>query len=99
MTFQFPSTTDANATCIHTGLNAGQSGVYEWNYYEPLVDEGITPLLFTYAGEKKRDSLKRSGIPAEAFFPTRTFYQKLQTRGIQSYVFHPESYNPSTFQE
>ena len=99
MTSQFPSTTAAHVTCMHTGLNAGQSGVYEWNYYEPLVDEVITPLLFTYAGEKKRDSLKRSGIPAEAFFPTQTFYQKLQTRGITSYVFQHESYTPSTFSD
>ncbi len=99
MTSQFPSTTAAHVTCMHTGLNAGQSGVYEWNYYEPLVDEVITPLLFTYAGEKKRDSLKRSGIPAEAFFPTQTFYQKLQTRGITSYVFQRESYTPSTFSD
>jgi len=84
---------------MHTGLNVGRSGIYEWNYYEPLVDEIITPLLFAYAGEKKRDSLKRSGIPAEAFFPTLTFYQKLQTRGITSYVFQHESYTPSTFSD
>ena len=82
MTSQFPSTTAAHVTCMHTGLDVGQSGVYEWNYYEPLVDEVISPLLFAYAGEKERDTLKRSGIPAEAFFPTQTFYQKLQTRGI-----------------
>ena len=99
MTSQFPSTTAAHVTCMHTGLNVGQSGIYEWNYYEPLVDEIITPLLFAYAGEKKRDSLKRSGISAEAFFPTRTLYQKLQTRGITSYVFQSESYTPSTFSD
>ncbi len=99
MTSQFPSTTAAHVTCMHTGLNVGRSGIYEWNYYEPLVDEIITPLLFAYAGEKKRDSLKRSGIPAEAFFPTLTFYQKLQTRGITSYVFQHESYTPSTFSD
>ena len=99
MTSQFPSTTAAHVTCMHTGLNVGQSGIYEWNYYEPLVDEIITPLLFAYAGEKKRDSLKRSGIPVEAFFPTLTFYQKLQTKGITSYVFQHESYTPSTFSD
>jgi Type I phosphodiesterase / nucleotide pyrophosphatase len=99
MTSQFPSTTAAHVTCMHTGLNVGQSGVYEWNYYEPLVDEVITPLLFSYAGEKKRDSLKRAGIPAEAFFPTQTFYQKLQMRGIPSYVFQRETYTPSTYSD
>jgi predicted AlkP superfamily pyrophosphatase or phosphodiesterase len=99
MTAQFPSTTAAHVTCMHTGLNVGQSGIYEWNYYEPLVDEIIQPLLFTYAGEKKRDSLKQSGIPTEAFFPTQTLYQKLQTRGIPSYVFQSESYTPSTYSD
>jgi len=97
MTSQFPSTTAAHVTCIHTGLEVGQSGVYEWNYYEPLVDEVISPLHFKYAGDKERDTLKRSGIPTEAFFPTGTFYQKLRTRGILSYIFQSESYSSSTF--
>jgi hypothetical protein len=97
LTSQFPSTTAAHVTCMHTGLNVGQSGVYEWNYYEPLVDDVIQPLLFAYAGYKERDTLKRAGIPAEAFFPTQTFYQKLQTKGIASYVFQSEAYTASTF--
>jgi hypothetical protein len=97
MTSQFPSTTAAHVTCIHTGLDVGQSGVYEWYYYEPLVDEVISPLRFAYAGDKEHDTLKRSGIPPEAFFPTETFYQKLRTRGILSYIFQSESYSASTF--
>src|SRR5216684_8695092 len=97
LTSQFPSTTAAHVTCIHTGLDVGQSGIYEWNYYEPLVDDVITPLLFSYAGDKERDSLKRAGIPAEAFFPRQTVYQKLQTRGVTSYVFQSDAYTPSTF--
>ncbi len=96
MTSQFPSTTAAHVTCLHTGLDVGQSGVYEWNYYEPLVDEVITPLLFSYAGDKERDTLKRTRIPAAAFFPRQTIYQKLQTRGIASYVFQSDAYTPST---
>lgn len=99
MTSQFPSTTAAHVTCMHTGLDVGQSGVYEWYYYEPLIDEVIAPLLFAYAGDKERDTLKRAGIPTGAFFPTQTFYQKLQTRGIASYVFQSEAYTPSTFSD
>ncbi len=99
MTSQFPSTTAAHVTCMHTGLDVGQSGVYEWNYYEPLVDEVITPLNFSYAGDKERDTLKRARIPTEAFFPRQTFYQKLQTRGIASYAFQHEAYTPSTFSD
>ncbi|HEU0000890.1 MAG TPA: alkaline phosphatase family protein [Ktedonobacteraceae bacterium] len=96
LTSQFPSTTAAHVTCIHTGLNVGQSGVYEWNYYEPLVDEIITPLLFSFAGDKARDTLKRAGVPPEAFFPSPTFYQQLQAQGIASSVFQSAAFTPST---
>lgn len=99
LTSQFPSTTSAHVTCVHTGLNVGQSGVYEWNYYEPLVDEVITPLLFSYAGDKERDSLKRSGISSEAFYPRQTFYRRLQKQGIRSYIFQNEAYTPSTYSD
>ena len=96
MTSQFPSTTAAHTTCIHTGLDVGQSGVYEWHYYEPLVDEVITPLLFSYAGDKERDTLKRSMLPAEAFYPRRTFYQDMKSAGVTSHIFQHEAYTPST---
>ncbi len=97
MTSQFPSTTAAHTTCIHTGLPVGQSGVYEWDYYEPLVDEVITPLLFSYGGDKVRDTLKQSGVPASKFFPTRSVYSALKAKGIVSYIFQSESFTPSTF--
>src|SRR5216684_6135865 len=82
---------------MHTGLNVGQSGVYEWNYYEPLVDEVITPLIFAYAGDKDRDTLMRAGIPADAYFPRHTIYQRLQSKAVASYVFQSAAYTPSTF--
>lgn len=96
MTSQFPSTTAAHVTCIHTGLNVGQSGIYEWNYYEALVDDMITPLMFSYAGDNTRDTLKRANIPAESFFPRQTFYQALNSRGVTSYVFQNAAFTPST---
>ncbi|HEV2581499.1 MAG TPA: alkaline phosphatase family protein [Ktedonobacteraceae bacterium] len=96
MTSQFPSTTAAHVTCIHTGLPVGQSGIYEWNYYEPLVDEMITPLLFAYAGDNTRDTLKRAALPAEMFFPRQTFYQELRALGVASYVFQNAAFTPST---
>ncbi len=100
LTSQFPSTTAAHVTCMHTGLGVGQSGVYEWNYYEPLVDDIISPLTFSYAGDKlQRDTLKTSGIPATAFFPTQTFYEILQAQGIESHILQYQAYTPSTYSD
>ena len=98
MTSQFPSTTAAHVTCAHTGLNVGQSGVYEWHYYEPLVDELISPLLFSYATDRfTKDTLKSTGIAADAFYPRQTFYQRLQRQGVTSHIFQYEGYTPSTY--
>ncbi|GAC1556882.1 MAG: alkaline phosphatase family protein [Ktedonobacteraceae bacterium] len=104
ITSQFPSTTAAHVTSIHTGLPVGQSGVYEWNYYEPLVDTLISPLLFSYVdyaeGEKlKRDTLKKANIPAEAFFPQQTLYDTLKAQGITSHVLQFQNYTPSTYSD
>lgn len=100
MTSQFPSTTAAHATCIHTGLDVGQSGVYEWNYYEPLVDDMISPLLFSYAGDKIfRDTIKRTSVPASKFFPQQTLYRTLQAHGITSHILQYQAYTPSTFSD
>jgi len=104
ITSQFPSTTAAHVTSIHTGLPVGQSGVYEWNYYEPLVDALISPLLFSYvdyiADEKlQRDTLKKANIPAEAFFPQQTVYDKLKAQGIASHVLQFQGYTPSTYSD
>ena len=64
---QFPSTTAAHLTAIHTGWNVGQSGVYEWIYYEPQVDALISPLLFSYAGSRYRNDLASTGIHPQLF--------------------------------
>ncbi len=100
LTSQFPSTTAAHVTCIHTGLDVGQSGVYEWNYYEPLVDEIISPLPFSYAGDKfLRDTIKRSTIAPSRFFPRQTLYQTLKTFGVASHILQHEMYASSTYSE
>ena len=94
---QFPSTTAAHLTTIHTGWNVGQSGVYEWIYYEPQVDALISPLLFSYAGSQYRNDLTSTRIHPSLLYPRGIFYPELQKMGVDSYVFGPREYTPSTF--
>ncbi len=97
LTSQFPSTTSGHATCIHTGLNVGQSGIFEWNYYEPLLDAMIVPLLFSFSGTSERDELKATGIDPKLLYPTGTLYQKLNALDVTSTIFQHREYTPSTY--
>jgi predicted AlkP superfamily pyrophosphatase or phosphodiesterase len=94
---QFPSTTAAHLTTIHTGWNVGQSGVYEWIYYEPHVDAMIAPLLFSYAGLWERDLLKSAGVQPAFIYPRGLFYPELKQRGVKPFVFGLREYTPSTY--
>jgi len=97
LTSQFPSTTAAHLTTIHTGLPVGQSGVYEWIYYEPQLDKVIAPLLFSHAGTKVRDTLKRTKIEPAKLYPQGIFYPRLRQIGVTPYVFGGREYTPSTY--
>jgi len=97
LTSQFPSTTAAHLTTIHTGQPVGQSGVYEWFYYEPQLDAIIAPLLFSYAGKMERDNLRSSGIQPKAIYPQGRFYPNLKKMGVDSFVFGSRDYTPSTY--
>lgn len=96
LTAQFPSTTAAHLTTIHTGLPVGQSGVYEWFYYEPQLDRVIAPLLFSYAGDDERDTLKGL-IKPNKLYPNQTLYQEFGKLGIASHIFGVRDYTPSTY--
>ncbi|HET9495238.1 MAG TPA: alkaline phosphatase family protein [Chloroflexia bacterium] len=97
LTSQFPSTTSAHITTIHTGMPVGESGVYEWFYYEPVLDAMITPLFFSYAGDREVGTLLRDGVkPLDLFpFPGRTVYNALAKVGVSSTVYGDRSYTPS----
>lgn len=97
ITSQFPSTTAAHVTCIHTGLPVGTSGVYEWQYYEPKLDAVIHPLLFSWAGTTERDQLLDAGVDPETLFPNKTLYAELKTRGVKNFVFGWRPFTPSTY--
>ncbi len=94
---QFPSTTAAHLTTIHTGLPVGVSGIYEWFIYEPALDRIIAPLLFSYSGTREREALKAAKVDPAVIFPQGTFYSQLNQMGVSSYVFGLREYTPSTF--
>ena len=96
LTSQFPSTTAAHVTTIHTGQPVGQSGVLEWQYYEPHYDAIIAPLLHSYAGTTERDTLPPTP-PPESLYPARTLYHELGEHGVDSYVFQHHLLTRSTF--
>ena len=94
LTAQFPSTTAAHVTCIHTGQPVGRSGVFEWQYYEPTLDAIIAPLPFARADSNQSDSLPQAA--ARTVFPRGTLYQELGQFGVESYVFQSRAFTPST---
>ena len=99
ITSQFPSTTAAHVTTFSTGQAVGQHGVFEWQYYEPVVDEVIVPLLFSYAGEKQRDTLRDAYVDPCDILPTHTFFQDLQDAGIPTYSYVPREYIKTAYNQ
>ncbi|MDQ3249767.1 MAG: alkaline phosphatase family protein, partial [Chloroflexota bacterium] len=98
-TSQFPSTTAAHVTTLHSGLPVGQHGVFEWQYYEPTLDALIAPLLFSFAGTKQRETLQTAGITPDQLYPPRTLYQTLAQAGVTSSVYQHRDYTPSTYSD
>lgn len=95
LTSQFPSTTSVHVTTIHTGLDVGQSGIYEWFMYEPSLDGIITTLPFSHAGQLEAGTLAREGVRPESIFPTETLHRRLAGRGIRSRVWGSKDFTPS----
>ena len=97
LTTQFPSTTAGHVTTIHTGRPVAEHGMYEWNIYEPSLDALVTPLMFSFAGDSERDTLRRAGADPRTVFPTATLYRRLAAEGVDCVAFHPASFAPSTY--
>src|SRR4051794_16605690 len=97
LTSQFPSTTTAHVTTLHTGRLVAEHGLYEWNLYEPAIDALITPLMFSFAGDGRRDTLRVIRADPRAMFPTQTLYQRLSRAGVRCIAYQPASFAPSTY--
>jgi hypothetical protein len=89
MASQFPSTTTAHVTTMHTGLPVGDHGLYEWRVWEPAAHRVLIPLLI-------RDGL---GVEPRALLPDGpSFYQRLAVRaGAASVVYSPARFSPSPY--
>ena len=99
ITTQFPSTTAAHVTTVHTGLNVGESGIYEWFQHEPLTGRIITPLLFSFAGESISQALIGAGYDPREIFPFTTVYESLHKEGVDSYVFQEKGLSASPYSQ
>ena len=98
LTTEFPATTTAHVTTLHTGLGVGGHGLYEWNVYDPGLDVLVTPMLFAFAGDNERDTLLRAGVDPAAVLPSLpTLYEQLGAAGVTCAVFEPAAFAPSTF--
>jgi predicted AlkP superfamily pyrophosphatase or phosphodiesterase len=97
LTSQFPSTTSAHMTTLHTGLPVGTSGIYEWFQLEPSLDAVIAPLLFSYAGDAERETLRSSGLDPAALYPRETVYERLSVKGVRSAAVQHRAITDTTF--
>ncbi len=99
MASQFPSTTTAHVTTMHSGLPVGEHGLYEWRVLEPSAGRTIIPLTSSWADEGPPDGLRAGGVPPERYVPTPSFYERLAARGIESVAIEPAAFCPSTYDE
>lgn len=89
LTTQFPSTTSSNITTLHSGEPIGQTGISEWFYYEPVIDNIFSPLIYKQA--KCQEVLE---IEQEKLLPNRNLYSQLK---VKSYVFQYQLFNEGPY--
>jgi hypothetical protein len=99
LTSQFPSTTAAHITTLHTGLPVGEHGVFEWYTYEPGLDAIIAPLLFSFSGTTQRDTLRAVKAEPRALFPFQPLYRSWKKQGVCSTILQHREYTPSTYSD
>jgi Type I phosphodiesterase / nucleotide pyrophosphatase len=93
---QFPSTTAAHVTTLHTGRPVGEHGLYEWRVYEPAIDEVIVPLPFARIGGEP-ESLLATGLDPRDLLEPGTLYERITAAGADAVAIQPASFCPSIF--
>ena len=96
LTSQFPSTTAAHMTTIHSGLPVGSHGVYEWFMLLPKVNRIIAPLLFSFAGDAFPNTLLGHDVSPGDVFPEGDFYATLRQADVDPHVALPFDVAAST---
>ena len=99
LTSQFPSTTAAHVTTWHTGLPVGESGVFEWQYYEPKLDAIFAPFLYSFAGTSERSTAEYSGVLPSQLYPTETIYGALSALGVETHFYQHRAFTPSPYSD
>jgi predicted AlkP superfamily pyrophosphatase or phosphodiesterase len=99
LTSVFPSTTAAALTTINSGLTPQEHGLLEWIIYVREIDMIIKTLRFTSIDSNTPDSLLEKEVDPKLLFKGRTLYQQLDTAGVNSVTFVPESIAYSTYSQ
>jgi len=99
LTAMFPSTTASHVTCVHTGLEPVESGIYEWFQYHEAYDAVIAPLLFSFAGERDRDGMLAAGCDPSRLFEGETLHERLARARVRSRYVTPRSFTPSPYND
>jgi hypothetical protein len=94
---QFPSTTTAHVTTMHTGRPVGEHGLYEWRVYEPALDRVIIPLRFCLPEDRENGTLHALGLEPEAMLPPDTLYRRLGRTGVECVALQPSTFSPSSY--
>jgi hypothetical protein len=99
MSAQFPSTTSAHMTTIHTAKHVGATGVFEWYYLEPSLNRIVSPLVFSFLGDKERNTIMNAGMQPADLFPFESVYRSWATYGIEGHLFGNVAFHPSPYTE